>query len=230
MSFHNHRVAEAALYFIGGQILFEHRDHTGAVTKKCISPQAARAAFAKEPFDTDWLPLSTCRYGEGPRGTWLMQKFEPGHYDIQLDTPISLSDDSDPINILSLPMPGLLFLGLKDEYFLWSYKIWRESHTSLFHTPLPNIYPNGRICFGNTHPPQAAGTTMPKAWTVFWEATFSSHLITDKSKSHPANILSKLITLHAERTALYPLDDLTPSTITLPTIIQELTHSKKGLR
>jgi hypothetical protein len=60
---HANPTHEATLYFFGGQLLFEYKDPRGAVIKKCISPRAARAAFASESIDSDWLPPHTCRYG-----------------------------------------------------------------------------------------------------------------------------------------------------------------------
>lgn len=219
---------DAALYFFGGQLLFEYQDSNGAIIKKCISPRAARAAFANEATDSDWLPRQTCRYGEGPNGTWIMLKHEPAQYQLTLADPLTVPGHPDPLTVLSVPLPGLLFLGVDRHYFLWAFKTWKDSATALYDVPLPNVHPNGAICFGNATPPLASGKTILKAWTLFWESQFSNELTSDKSRRHNDNVLLHLADLHDQQARTYPVEDLVRADITLSTIIQQLTEMRNG--
>jgi len=219
---------EATLYFFGGQLLFEYRNPSGAIIKKCISPRAARAAFAREATDSDWLPPHTCRYGEGPKGTWIMLKQEPGRYPLTLADPLTVPGQADPLTMLSVPLPGLLFLGVERQYFLWAFKTWKETNTALYEVPLPNVHPSGAICFGDSTPPLASGTTIRKAWTLFWDSQFSNELTTNKSRAHTDNILTQLAELHTQQAREYPLNDLVRARITIPKIIQQLTETRNG--
>lgn len=219
---------DAALYFFGGQLLLEYKDSHGATIKKCISPQAARAAFANEATDSDWLPPKTCRYGEGPNGTWIMLKHEPAQYELSLADPFTAPGHADSLTTLSVPLPGLLFLGVERHYFLWAFKTWKDSTTALYQVPLPNVHPNGAICFGNSAPPLASGKGIAKAWTVFWDSQFSNELANHKSRTHQDNVLLELAELHQQHARTYPAEDLVRAKITLPNIFQQLTDVRNG--
>ena len=219
---------DATLHFFGGQLLFEYKESNGAVIKKCISPQAARAAFATDATDSDWLPPHTCRYGEGPKGTWIMLKYEPARHVLHLADPLNVPGQTNPLDTLSVPMPGFLALGIARNYFLWAFKIWKDTNTALYEMPLPNVHPTGAICFGNTMPPIASGKTISKAWILFWESQFSNELTNGKSRTYKDDILAQLAELHTQQAEEYPLDDLVRARITIPQIIQQLIDTRHG--
>ncbi|MBU6482534.1 MAG: hypothetical protein KGS09_18575 [Nitrospirae bacterium] len=218
---------DATLHFFGGQLLFEYKDFNGAVIKKCISPGAARSAFTDEPIDSDWLPPESCRYGEGPKGAWIMLKYEPARYEVSLAEPLTIAGHATPLTLLSVPLPAVLFLGIERNYFLWAFKAWKESATALYHVPLPNVHPTGAICFGNTTPPIASGKTIQRAWTIFWESQFSNELTSGKSRAHRDNVLLHLADLHQQAQS-YPTGDLVRANITMPHILKQLTESRNG--
>ncbi len=218
---------DASLHFIGGQLLLEYKDGE-AIIRKCISPEAARNAFSSAWIDSDWLPEHVCRYGVGPRGPWLLLRFSPGRYELPLADPISTPGGAEPHSVLSVPMPGLLFLGYGTHYHIWAYKLWKHAATKLFKAPLPNVYYDGAICFGNVHSRVANGTTISTTWRLFWQSDFSDHLANGKSDAHPDNILPFLAKLHSTEAQDYPLDDLEPAHLSIATIIRQLIQSGKG--
>ena len=223
---HHNTTADATLHFFAGQLLLEYKDSKGAIIKKCISPQAARAAFATEPIDSDWLPPHTCRYGEGPKGTWIMLKFEPASYEVLLADPLTVTGHTEPLRALSIPLPGLLMLGIERHYFLWAFKAWKDNSTTLYEVPLPNVHPNGAVCFGNATTPIASGKTIQKAWSLFWESHFSNELTSGKSRRQRENILLLLGELHYDQARTYPFDDLVRTRMTLAKIIEQVTQAR----
>ena len=217
---------DAVLYFIGGQLLFEHHNAQGAVVRKCLSPQAARHAFTRQHTDSGWLSPHTIRYGESERGPWLLQRFEPARYRITLEDAIPVHGQETPLRSLQVWLPGMVFLGSHKDYYLWTYRTWKGVETTLYHAPIPNVHPNGHICFGQNRPPIAAAVTIDKAWNLFWQSPFNHDLASDKSRQCPASILTLLATLHrieADPLDTYPDDDLKRSPLTMPQIIRQLT-------
>ena len=79
---------EAVLYFIGDQLLFEHRTTDGAIVRKCISPHTARQAFTHEPLDSGWLSPRVVRWGHNHVGPWCLQRYDPDAYTIRLTPPL----------------------------------------------------------------------------------------------------------------------------------------------
>jgi PRTRC genetic system protein B len=157
-----------------------------------------------------------------------MLKYDPAQYPLTLADPLTIPGHPAPLTTLSVPLPGLLFLGVERRYFLWAFKTWKETATSLYEVPLANVHPSGSICFGNTTPPVASGKTIMKAWTLFWDSEFSNELTTNKSRTHREDILAQLAELHTHQAREYPLTDLVRARITIPQIIQQLTQTRKG--
>lgn len=217
---------DASLHFVAGQLLFEYLEG-GAVIRKCISPESASTAFSSTGVDSDWLPEHVCRYGVGQRGPWLLLRFAPGRYDLPLVDPLSPPGGGEPITLLSVPMPGLLFLGCNTHYYIWAYKQWKLAATKLFRAPLANVYTDGSICFGNVHPRAAHGSTIAATWRLFWESRFSDHLANQKSKTQPDNVLHMLAHIQSLGVQTYPLNDLVPAQNTIPNIIRHLMESER---
>ena len=226
MTKHKSSTPDGVLYFIGGQLLFEHHNTNGAVVRKCLSPEAARHAFTHQHTDSGWLSPHTIRYGESERGPWLLQRYAPARYRITLEQGMPLQGHEKPLRTLQVWLPGMVFLGSHKDYYLWTYRSWKGNDTVLYHPPVPNVHANGRICFGNTRPPVAAADTIDTAWTLFWESSFNDDLASEKSRQHPNTILTLLATLHRpddDPLDSYPDDDLKRSSMTIPEIIRQLT-------
>jgi hypothetical protein len=93
----------------------------------------------------------------------------------------------------------------------------------LYQAPVPNLYGDGKVCFGQNKPPQAGWETIDKVWKLFIEeAPFNADLTRDKSAKHPADIRKQLIDVakKAEKNKFnglvdgggveYPVADLVP--------------------
>jgi hypothetical protein len=216
---------DGILYFIGGQLLFEHHNANGAIVRKCLSPEAARHAFTQQQTDSGWLSPHTIRYGESARGPWLLQRYDPARYQITLDEAVPVRGQSNPIQTITVSLPGMLFLGSNTDYYLWSYRAWKGDHSTLYHAPIPNVHPNGHICFGQNRPPVAETDTIDQAWNLFWQSPFNHDLASEKSQQYPDSILKLLVTLHQPEDhghATYPDKDLKRSRMTIAQILTQL--------
>ena len=224
---------DGILYFIGGQLLFEHHNGQGGVVRKCLSPDAARQAFTRQRTDSGWLSPHTIRHGENERGPWVLQRYEPAAYRLILEDPLPVQGQSMPLHTLQVWLPGMVFLGIQKRYFLWTYRTWKQQATTLYHAPVPNVDTKGQICYGQLRPPIAAVETIDQAWTLFWNSPFNRDLASDKSRQYPDCILTLLATLHQHELAQlapYPESDLKRSPITMEAILKELTTTHEEER
>lgn len=226
-------IPDGILYFIGGQLLYEHHNKHGAVVRKCLSLEAARHAFTQQQTDSGWLSPRTIRFGENERGPWLLQRYEPTRYRITLDEAILVHGQTNPLQTLTVWFPGMLFLGSHKDYYLWSYRTWKGDATTLYQTPIPNVHPNGHICFGQNRPPLAQTHTIDQAWNLFWQSPFNHDLASDKSRQHPDSVLKLLTTLHQPDNHVhttYPEKDLKRSRMTIAQILTDLNPQKADER
>jgi PRTRC genetic system protein B len=216
---------DGVLYFIGGQLLFEHHNAQGAVVRKCLAPKAARQAFTLEQTDSGWLSPRTIRIGENERGSWVIQRYDPARYRITLEEALPIPGQTFPRRTLHVWLPGMIFLGSHKDYYIWAYKAWKESATTLYRTPVPNIQTNGKICFGDNHPSRAATDTIDTTWSLFWRSPFNHDLVAGKSQRYPDSILTLLARLHRNKhnsLNTFPQDDLTRSEMTMSKILTQL--------
>ncbi len=207
--------AEAALYFVDDQLLFQTVDGE-RVTSKLLSAATVRQAFSNAPIDTGWLPRGVSRWGTGSRGQWMVRWHEPAPYKLQLAARKAA---------IVVPMPALVYFGIGNAYYLWAMKgVTFNPALRLFHAPLANINSSGLICFGqNAHPDVAKGG-FEQTWQTFWQAPFNNDHANKKSKSEPENINPKLQELSRRKATTYPADDLVESGWTLNQAIERYTN------
>ena len=74
----------------------------------------------------------------------------------------------------------------------------------LYHAPLPNVYNDGKLCFGTNTPPdlnrgeevgKSTAQLLQEAWEMFIGSPFNGHLAQDKSKTHPTDVREQLVAL-----------------------------------
>jgi len=192
----------AQLLFLPGQYLLVTRVES-AVTYKFLSPEAVTSAFSNEPIDSGWLPANIMRWGRSNRGEWMMQFYPPRRYDIVLTNNRSKSIS------LNLPMPGFVFLGCGNDYWIWAVLGKQfDPHSQLYHAPLPNVMANGAICFGDSSPTQCSSQGIVQACSLFWSSPFSDHVVDGKSKSHRADVRNFLCELSNRKSKKYLTADL----------------------
>lgn len=174
-------------------------------TVKFLSPESVRTAFSFSVVDTGWLPPNTLRWGAGRLGPWVAMWIPPATYTLNL-SPISRGRDVRPGAVnppvgnesrfalpVKLSLPGFVFAGAANVYSVWALKEPEFSHkAAAYHAPLPNVYLDGKICWGNNSIVPARADAMEQQWRLFIESPFNSDLDSNKSKSRPDSILQKL--------------------------------------
>ncbi|NES98404.1 MAG: hypothetical protein F6K32_25150, partial [Desertifilum sp. SIO1I2] len=91
-------------------------------------------------------------------------------------------------------------------------------NTPLYAAPLPNVYPDGAICFGEAHPPSCTALQIRQAWEIFWKSNFSDHLVQNKSKRYPQDVLQQLIQVANKKR--YSVKDLVPFNSSLSDVLK----------
>jgi hypothetical protein len=192
---------EAELLFFKGQFLLHHKDEAGESQYKLLSGSALRGAFAGQSVDSGWLPQGLVRWGDSLRGTYAVQWIAPRRCTIQVDAAT-----------LDVPMPGFVFMGLGETYWVWAaHGLEFNPQALAFSAPLPNLYPDGRVCWGENRALRCDAQSIEKAWEMFINSPFNGDLVAEKSKKFPNDIrgqLEKQAATGRKRATEYPLNDL----------------------
>lgn len=210
----------AAVYILEGQYLVRYREQQQTVTK-FVSPSAIRTAFSHIPIDSGFLPPDVVRWGSNSQGNWLVKFISPDRKSI------ILVDNSQPISV-TIPLPGLVFLGLGYHYYLWAVKTPKfDPQASVFNAPFPNLNASGDICFGQNRVPQCSASNIEAAWNLFLTSPFNGDAAAGKSKAHPDDVRQQLKAVAGKKR--YPLRDLVPisphSSMTVTQIIERILES-----
>lgn len=196
-------LADAALYFVEGQYLFHHRNDKDEEVKY-LSPSVVRQAFLLEAVDSGWLNAEAVRWGTGNRGEYIISFYRPARCKLLLRAGESGADTT-----LTVPLPGLIFTGCEQSWFVWAVKAIRFSpELELFQAPLPNVAANGLICFGPNRHPSVKQDGAHAAWQLFLTSAFNDHHVDGKSHEFPDNILLRLSSLSVRQALRYPVKDL----------------------
>lgn len=196
----------AALYFLsGGHYMFrQHLPGSGKISKFVTATDVA-AAFLHEEIDTGWMPAGVVRYGQDFHGPWFVYSPPAQKVEITL-MPVA---DGETERTITVPMPRLVLLGTGSEYYLWAIKTPHFEHkATIYSAPLPNVYPDGKICWGNNTPPEADPKTARKAWELFFKSPFNNHLANGKSETHRNDVRKLLLSLAGKNK--FPADELVP--------------------
>ncbi|MEG4025373.1 hypothetical protein [Microcoleus sp. S13C4] len=194
---------QAELLFIEGGTYIFHYQSGDSSKYKCLSPATLRAAFANTPIDSGWINPESgiVRWGTGSAGEWTIKFVPPQKHEINL---LELKH--------LIPLPAMVFLGLKSDYWVWAIKGSKfDPEAEAFHVPLPNVYLHsyqscGRICWGDNKPPVASPNNITKAWEMFISSPFNGHLSDGKSRAQPSDVRGQLE--KAVKRSSYPVKDL----------------------
>lgn len=130
-----------------------------------------------------------------------------------------------------IPLPEMVLFRRTTEKGLPEYRIFAvrerptDLKTKLYHVPLPNIYDDGRICWGNVQQLQAQQLTssiLVEDWKILLGTHFGSHSVTRKSKSHPGDIRQKYLEMENRKSRVYPKSDLIAANRTLEDVLEGL--------
>lgn len=175
--------AMAAIVVVPGQYYAQYLDG-GAEHIKPISPATAHAILRNEDIDTGWLSPGVVRCAETMKGPMVLSYRPPSKATILLDSGRSGKPDE-----LTVPLPGLVMIGVDTKYYLWGVQGDNfQPNAVLFNAPLPNINTDASICFGSNKVGRASGQSMAKIWELFWASPFSDHAVQGKSQKNLKDI------------------------------------------
>lgn len=199
--------AEAALYFLPGQYLFETFGENQHGLKALSSEQVTRA-FRDLQTDTGWIDRRVLRYREATDGNAILSYLPAGLRTITVAFP------GDRIEILPLPLPTLILLGKGKDYYLWaasSSKVTRNTRLAV--APLPNIG-SGKICFGKNEVPDTHPSTLQDVWKLIFDAPFNGDHSTGRCQTED-DVRDLLAKLAADKVKKFPSTQLITSSSTV---------------
>lgn len=186
---------------------------------KFISPAAVQQAFSQIPLDSDWLYPGVVRCGWERGGeAWAALFIEAGCHNLRLKLPppvprakrrlARFGATGEMVLVEQVALPPLLLVGRGRDYRLFALgtTVSFNPKATLYLAPLPNVYPDGRICWGNIQPPlaQPTATGIGQAWQQFIGSDFTDHLANHKSLIYSQDVRYSLLL----QVAAYPLTDL----------------------
>ena len=190
----------ASLHFLkSNEIMFVYRKDD-VVHSKLVSIKDAKIAFDQHGGeDSGWLPEGVLRAGRNVRGDWVVYVAPPQMIEI-------VTDQNEK---LIIPIPMSLFLGWEHRYYLWSLQGRKfEPSMQVFKAPYPNVYENGRICWGSHRPPKVTSSNIKNTWRLFFGTVFNNHIASNKTKSCATNALDLLRKLSVSKRKTFPKDEL----------------------
>ena len=210
--------ATGALYFLPGQYLFK-RIENGRETVKALSSEQISRAFREFQTDTGWLTRRVLRYKEEPAGNCFFA-FEPARV-----RSIWIETASGEVAEISVPLPTLVLLGKRKEYFLWAVKSRNPTAKSkLSVAPLPNVGGEwqGKICFGKNEVPAASADAMDAIWNLIFSAPFNSHQTNNKCRAAPEDVRTLLFALAEKKAKTFPATELIESATTVEDVWRQM--------
>lgn len=207
---------------------------------KAVSPEAVAAAFSTQPLLSPWLAPQTVRYGWSTRGEveiqfWpperrrvlcaedaLFDAWEADDAGAALDVTCSGWGRADGVVWFDLPLPALVWCCAGPTAFVFaSDRSAFAPDLALFHAPLPNVYADGRVCWGQNRLTHESGAALAsRAYIVFRDAVFTASEVAGKSRAEPEDVRRFWTSLcGAER---YPVHDLVPSDVTLEHLVERV--------
>jgi PRTRC genetic system protein B len=199
--------AEAALYFLPGQYLFETFGENQHRLKALSSAQVTRA-FRDLQTDTGWIDRRVLRYREATDGNAILS------YLPAAQRTIKVAFSGDRIETLTLPLPTLILLGKGKDYYLWAAATNRVNRsTSLAMAPLPNIG-SGKICFGKNEVPETHPSALQDVWKLIFDAPFNGDHSTGRCQTEE-DVRTLLAKLAAGNIKKFPTPQLIMSSSTV---------------
>jgi hypothetical protein len=195
------------LEFRDGQCLFKMNTLAGTTIERFISWESVREAALNIPIDSGWLGPEIVRWGTGKHGEWAVAFIPPGRHTLELTS--GTPGESEQIERVTAPLPGMVMFGIAVKYFVWAVKTDRlEPHHEVYRAPLPNVMQDASVCWGLLKPPRASPKTILKAWEIFIGSTFNNHAANGKSKKSTEDVREMLKSLALREDERYPVEDL----------------------
>ena len=168
-----------------------------------VSIHDLSAAFGTLPASSGFLPRNTLFHGRNS-----------GQQFIGIYLPAQKQVVTVGQTAMQPPFPPGIFIGCGKQYEIHAVKQYpKNKQVQLYCFPSPNVSLDGNICAGNTLFPTCSPETIRQAYRLFIESRFNLHLVTDKCKSFPKNVVKLWKTLDGQEQ--FPLSELVPSVANL---------------
>jgi PRTRC genetic system protein B len=168
-----------------------------------VEPAGVAQALSRLPASSGLLPANTLATGHA-HGRPFLVVYVPAHER-------TLRTEQREYTI---PLPPLVWAGCAQDYRLFALAMesgcWPDERAPLHVGPFPNLYRDGRICWGSSDPrPDAGPATMAMVLDLFLEGSlFNLHLANDKSKKYRSSVLAQWEALARRAAKAYPVRDL----------------------
>jgi PRTRC genetic system protein B len=213
--------SRCAIFFLDAQLLYvEHQN--GSLHSKFVSAEGVRRAFFHEAFDSGWISPGIKRWGKDEDGDWAVCFIPSQLHQIELSH--GPHSENERVKI-RLDLPSFVLMGYKSSYYLWAVEEEEfNPHAQIYHAPLPNIYGDGRICFGANTSPQVKGPDLKDAWELFLRSPFTCAHINNRSQKFPDHICDALhhFAEHKRSNRTYPVEDLIPYHLTIEEVVNRV--------
>lgn len=195
---------ERSLIFFNGQFAWVRRTKAGEQVK-FVSPAAVLQAMKAAPVDSGWLQPGVVRAGSTARGDFAVMIVPAGRHAMPFERA-----NGKGVETLTLHLPVLAFFGYGQSYQVWALKAAdNPARAALYHAPLPNVFGNGGICWGQNTPPAASAATITAAWMLFLSSPFNGHAASGKVKGEAGDVRGFLRGL-SRSGKKFPADRLLP--------------------
>ncbi|MDQ2810206.1 MAG: prokaryotic E2 ligase family D protein [Chloroflexota bacterium] len=196
---------EAELLMYEGQYLFHYRQNA-ADHYKLLTADTVAVAFTGLGHDSGWLPPGLVRSGVTAGGPFAVLFQPPAIHTL----PIILGDNGAP-QALTIPLPGLVLAGHETNWYIWAVQEAVFTPTALVYaTPLPNVYPDGGICWGENPVPPVGPGTMQAALDLFLHSPFNSHIAGGRIQTAQRDVRPFLRKLARAKATTFPATELLP--------------------
>ncbi|HEU4328842.1 MAG TPA: hypothetical protein VFS21_37240 [Roseiflexaceae bacterium] len=184
-------------------VILTRRKARGVWTSYPIDPGALAQALGKLPLSTGLLPAGTLATGLKEGAQFYVLHIPPRSVRMQVDM-------AGRREVYAIRTPPLIWCGCGQDYRIWA--LGTESATlqgdeKLYCAPFANVWATGGICWGSVRRVEAsASSLLAQLKTFLEESEFNAHLVQDRSRQYPNNILLRYADLSPDQP--YPLDDL----------------------
>jgi hypothetical protein len=204
--------AVASLFFLAsGHYLFRYLED-GREASKFVTSVDVAAAFSMKEIDSGWMPSGMVRCGSNANGPWFVYSVPGQKVKISLDNNVTIT----------VPAPRLVLVGSGSVYWLAATTTAHfDADGFAYHAPFPNVYQDGKICWGTNTPPEAIPENVRKVWDLFWEAPFNADLAGKKSKAHSKDVRDQLRALAENKVHTYPKSDLISMNIDIERFVEK---------
>ena len=191
----------AALYFLDGQYLFRYKHRKDQLISKFITSNDVKAAFSGSDEDSGWLSPGVMRCGTCEAGNWFVYYHSKAMMKLQFKA-------SGPIREYEFIIPATVLYQCGDSTYLWAIKGKFEPSAPLYHAPFPNVYGDGRVCWGKNIIANTAAENAEKIWGLFFDSIFNNDLSNGKSLTYPHSVVKMYEDLKDANRKRYPTNDL----------------------